>query len=255
MGYRVKAFQYMKIPFAVPGCIMFFQEKMEQKIEVCGYFYLVRGGGHNIVVDTGMGQPPGPEGPSLQKFGNFWVDPGCDTISLLRKEGLGPEDIDVLVLTHLHTDHCWNTSLFPKAKIYMSRFGWEAIQSPRHPALFPDAIYPQQVYKHLIDEAWDRVSLMEQEDEVLPGITTFWVGGHSACSHVVVIETGKGNVILTGDVAFYYANLEENIPVSYNVNLAECYEGMDRIRRLSGIPVPTHDPELLERHPGGIIVE
>lgn len=243
----------MHINIPVPACAMFFQEKLDRYVEVYGYFFLVTGNGHNILVDTGMGLPPGVDTPKQQVFGHFCVEPGEDTTSLLRKEGLSPSDIDTLVLTHLHTDHCWNVGLFPNAKIYMSQKGWMAIRSPRHPALIPDAIYPRMVYRHLSEEAWDRVVLIEMEHEVLPGISTFWVGGHSECSHAVTIETDNGMVTLTGDIAFFYANLEENIPVAYNVNLAECYEGMDRIRRLPGTIVPSHDPEILNHHPGGVI--
>jgi glyoxylase-like metal-dependent hydrolase (beta-lactamase superfamily II) len=254
MNFRVKALRYMHVKGSVPGCSMFFQDKFDQNLKVVGYIFLVRDDRHNIIlVETGMGMPPGPHGLKEQLFGDFCVEPGEDTTSLLRKEGLAPEQIDTLILTHLHTDHCWNVSLFPNAKLLFSRRGWEAIQTPRHPALFPDSIYPRSAYKDLKEKAWERVVLMDEQQEILPGIASFWVGGHSACSHAVTIQTQKGLVILTGDITFYYANLEENIPVAYNVNLAECYEGMDRIRSLGGIAVPTHDPEVLKRHPGGVI--
>ncbi len=253
MTFHVKAMKYMHIDIPIPGCAMFFQEKLDQYVEVFGYFFLVRGKGHNILVDTGMGLPPGPEGAHRQLFGHFCVEPSEDTTSLLAKEGLSPEDIDVLILTHLHTDHCWNTGLFPNARIYFSREGWEAVQSPRHPSLVPDADFPRVVYKHMQEEAWSRVVLMGREYEVLPGIGSFWVGGHTPCSLVVTVETVKGTVILTGDLAFFYANLEENIPVASYFSLAECFEGMDRVRKLPGIVVPSHDPEILKRHPGGVI--
>jgi glyoxylase-like metal-dependent hydrolase (beta-lactamase superfamily II) len=253
MAFHVTALKYMHIDIPVPGCAMFFQQKVDSYVEVVGYFFLVRGEGHNILVDTGMGLPPEDDGAKRQVFGHFCVEPTEDTTSLLAREGLHPDDIDVLILTHLHTDHCWNTSLFRKARIYMSKVGWKTIQSPRHAALIPEAIYPRTVYSHLKDEAWKRVVLIEHEHEILPGVSSFWVGGHSACSHVIAIETHKEPVILAGDIAFYYANLEENIPVAYNINLAECYEAMDRIRGMSGIVVPSHDPEILKRHPGGVI--
>jgi glyoxylase-like metal-dependent hydrolase (beta-lactamase superfamily II) len=253
MSYQVKALKYMHINIPVPGCAMFFQEKLDRNVEVFGYFFLLRDGHHNVLVDTGMGLPPGRAGAKQQVFGHFAVEPGEDTTSLLAKEGLRPDDIDALVLTHLHTDHCWNTALFRNANIHLSKTGWDAVESPRHPALIPDAIYPRAVYRHLKEEASNRVVLMEREHAVLPGISTFWVGGHSACSQVVIVETAEGKVILTGDIVFFYANLEENIPVASNVNLAECYEGMDRIRSLPGLVVPSHDPEILERYPGGVI--
>lgn len=253
MAYSIKALKYMHIDIQVPGCAMFYQDKLDQHVEVVGYLFLIRNGVHNILVDTGIGLPPGEKAPQRQMFGHFCVEPGEDPVSLLSKEGLSPADIDTVILSHLHSNHCWNVDLFPHAEVFFSRHGWEAVLSPRHPALFPDADFPRPKYNYLKERAWDRVRLLEREQEVLPGIYTYWVGGHTPCSHIVVIDSLKGKVILTGDLAFYYANVEENIPVGAFFDLAECFEGMDLVRRLNGLVVPSHDPEILVRHPGGHI--
>ena len=59
-----------------------------------------------------MGLPPREKGPQRQMFGPFCVEADEDPVSLLSKEGLSPEDIDAVILSHLHSDHCWNVSLF-----------------------------------------------------------------------------------------------------------------------------------------------
>ncbi len=75
-----------------------------------------------------------------------------------------------------------------------------------------------------------------------------WVGTLHV-PHAVAVAAKKGRVNLTGDLAFFYGNLEENIPVASFFDLVECYEGMDHVRKLPGIVVPSHDPETLKRHP------
>ena len=57
-----------------------------------------------------------------------------------------------------------------------------------------------------------------------------------------------------GDTIFYYENLEKNHPVGLAVDIAECYEAMERVRQVADIFVPPHDPVLLQKYPDGVIV-
>ena len=186
-------------------------------------------------------------------YGNFTVLPGRDTLSLLRNLGVAPEDVGYLVLTHLHYDHCANVALFPRAEILISQRGWSKTMAPDHPGLVPADVFPQQVFSHLKQEAWGRVRLLPEEAEVLPGLEVFWVGGHTPCSQAVKVATAQGTAIIAGDVVFYYGNIEENIPVAYCTNLAECYQAMDRIREEGDFVVPGHDPLVAQRHPDGVV--
>lgn len=233
------------------GPIMFFQSKEHEPLDVFGYVWLLRGNGLTVVVDSGIGDPSGDERPRLQDYGRFKCEPGEDTQSLLHGEGVSPDEVDYLVLTHLHWDHCANVKLFSEAKIVVSRRGLASVTSPRHPGLVPDGSFPRDVYSHLIGDAWSRVVLADDEFEVVPGLRTFWVGGHTECSQAVAAETAKGSVVFGGDTVFMYENIESNVPVAYLSSLAECYEAVDRIRDEADIVLPNHDPLVLERHPGG----
>jgi glyoxylase-like metal-dependent hydrolase (beta-lactamase superfamily II) len=251
--YTIQALRNFYIDFPIPGLAMYFQDKIDQSVRIVGYIWLVRGGGKTIVVDAGIGQAPEVAGEIKQMVGHFTVAPGEDTASLLRSADVAPCDVDYLVLTHLHTDHCLNTPLFTRARIVVSRRGWEAVARPAHPALFPKRVFALDVLRHLREQAWDRVQLADDEERVLPGISVFYTGGHTPCSQAVRIETAAGAAIITGDVVSLYGHIEENIPVAYCHDLLECYKAMDRIRREADIVLPTHDPAVLVRHPGGKI--
>lgn len=233
------------------GPIMYFQSKEYERVQVFGYVWLVRGHGLNIVVDSGIGDPSGAEPPRLQDYGRFKCEPGEDTDSLLRREGVPPDEVDYLILTHLHWDHCSNAKLFSNAKIVVSRDGLASVVAPRHPALVPAGAFPRDVFAYLVGDAFDRVVLTGDEFEVVPGVRTFWIGGHTQCSQAVAVETSKGAAVFGGDTVFMYENIESNIPVAYLGNLAECYLAMDRIRKEADVVLPNHDPRVLERHPGG----
>ena len=88
--------------------------------------FLVRSGGHTIAVDTGMGPRPAdaPETP--------WGD----LLNDFQANGVKPEDVDMVVMTHLHRDHVgWNLQqeagkfapTFPNAKYYVRRDGRHGI--------------------------------------------------------------------------------------------------------------------------------
>ncbi len=86
----------------------------------------------------------------------------------------------------------------------------------------------------------------------MPGIRTFWLGCHSECSQGIAIETGKGTVVLAGDVAYTFRNLEEDIPIRSS-DLDCCRAALARVRSEGDIVLPGHDPLVMERFPGGVI--
>lgn len=237
-----------------PGPVFFYQREFDRTVEVNCYFWLLKGEGHVVCVDTGMGtqgDPWWPADSAARAREAFLVGPGEDTAAALGREGVSPEDVDTLILTHLHFDHCGNTPLFRRARIVVSRRGWANFLDPPHPLLAP---YPMDVLGYVRDRMGEQLWLAADEEEVLPGIRVMWVGGHTVCSQAVSVDTVKGRVILAGDVVFLYRNLEEDIPVGLQVSLGECLRAMDRFRREADEVLPGHDPEILVRYPGGRVV-
>ena len=90
-----------------------------------------------------------------------------------------PEDVDTLILTHLHFDHYLNARQFPRARIVVNRRDFEFVLSPANRRAMPRSGFPRAVFGWLVDEAWDRLELVEGEREVLPGVRVIETGGHS----------------------------------------------------------------------------
>ena len=165
------------------------------------------------------------------------------TRQLLKSVNVDPGDVSHVIVTHLHQDHYECYDLFENAQLVVNRKGFlENLLGIK-----------RNVMKALATKWPDSLHLAKDEEEILPGIRVFWVGGHSICSQAVAIETSKGTAIITGDVAFKYRNIEENIPIGLAYNTEQCMAAMERIRREADIILPGHDPEILERHPNGII--
>ncbi len=216
------------------------------------YIWVIKGGDKSIVVDTGLREGYEKEFNPLSPGEEYTVGPGEDTISCLKKVGLKPDEVDHIIATHLHYDHISNVKIFKNAEIYISKKGWLEVMAPKYPQLIHPILFPRDVFAYLVNEAWSRLHLIEEE-EILPGIRVFWVGGHTICSQAITVETKKGTVIIGGDTIFLYRNIEENIPVGLFTSITDCYDAMDRMRREGEIILPNHDVKVLERYPDGKI--
>jgi len=255
--YSIKAIKYAEQ--TVPGPQMFFMSHWDEWLAVDFFFFILRGDdGSIILVDTGIRdvaeiQPLVVAG--VGERGRFRMDMSTQNIPyLLAQEHIDPEEVDYVLLTHFHYDHSSNIKLFPNAKIVVSRRGWHLLLDPPHPALFPDVLFPRDIIAYLASEAHHRLILADDDaPDILPGIGAFYVGGHTLCSQAFTVETARGLAIFPSDTIFYYANLEQNHPVGLAVDISQCYTAMERIRRLDGILVPPHDPELLRRYPDGVV--
>jgi len=256
--YTIKAIKFCEQ--SVPGPQMFHMARWDEWLEADFFFFILRrDDGRVMLVDTGMRDvdeinPLVTAGAGER--GRFRMDMTAQAVPLLlRREGIDPAEVEYVFLTHLHYDHCSNASLFPNAKFVVSRTGWHRTLDPAYAALAPDVIFPRDVLAYLAGEARDRLILADDEaPEIIPGVGAFYIGGHTLCSQAITVHTRKGLAVFPGDTIFYYENLEKNHPVGLAVDIVQCYRAMERVRRVADILVPPHDPALLTRYPGGVVV-
>ncbi len=238
-----------------PEPIFQFMKDFQSMREVNCYFWIIRSEDLTILVDTGMGgiyNNPFPE-LACQHESSFIVADGEDTISQLQRFHLNSEDIDIIIISHLHYDHIANLPLFNNGvtKIIINKKGWEFANHETHPTLNP---FPIMLIDFVKNEMKDQLYLCKDEEEVAPGISVIWTGGHTMCSQAVKIETSQGIVILTGDVAYVYDNIESNHPIGLAFNLYEAVHAINRLKTMGDILLPGHDKEILTRYPGGTII-
>jgi glyoxylase-like metal-dependent hydrolase (beta-lactamase superfamily II) len=99
-------------------------------------------------------------------------------------------------------------------------------------------------------EGWERVQLLEDEDEVVPGLRALWVGVHHRSSMCYLVDTARGPVAIS-DCVFTYRNLEAGEPLGVQESLEEFHRACARIKRDSALFIPLYEPEVWRRHPGG----
>jgi N-acyl homoserine lactone hydrolase len=230
--YRIRAIE--NATCAVPGSVAFEGGDPGEVHPYSLYIWLIEGGERPVLVDTGIKDCAEMNRHAGRVLAEPMVQqPGQDTTSTLRALGVEPAEVGCVFLTHLHYDHMSNLDLFPNATIVVARRGFDQV--------FAEP--PEWI---------DRARLIDDE-EMLPGIRAFWVGGHTHSSIAVAVRTAIGTAVIAGDVVSLYANLERDIPVAVHDDLEECRRAMGKIRRAGDFVLPSHDPEVMQRYPGGII--
>ena len=159
-----------------------------------------------------------------------------------------------VLLTPLQAYATANIHLFPNAQICLSKRGWiEDFHAPKFPMHVPrDLRIPDEALRYLMFEGNEKLRLLEDEDEIVPGIRAFWAGVHHRSSMAYVIKTAKGGVLVS-DAFFKYGNVERMEPLGIMESMEECFRTYERVRREADIIIPLYDPEVLARHQNGIV--
>lgn len=149
---------------------------------------LVRTGTLNILIDTGCGHKFTPKEKDI-----FRIEHSTDILRGLAQRGLGAGDIDLLINTHLHFDHCGGNTrkageaivpTFPKATCIVRKQELEAAESPDERTR---ASYRPENWRPLAERGLLRV--VDEDTEIVPGITVVATPGHTAGHQSVKIES------------------------------------------------------------------
>ena len=212
---------------------------------------LVRSEGKTILIETGVGDKVGARGQSSP------VEDG-NLLSELSAQGIRPEDVDVVINTHLHADHCgWNTrylpvdeaggkkelvATFPRARYLIQRGEWEAAT---HPDERTRATYLAENLLPVKESG--QLELIDGETRVTGEITVLPSPGHTADHASVVIVSGGETALYVGDIAQHAVQLERPawiaaFDVLPLVSLETKKRLMERAVRENALVVSVHCP-------------
>lgn len=193
-------------------------------------FYL-EGSGHKIIVDTGGPPPDGMRWQPYFRTENESLDEALHTIGVL------PEEVDTVILTHLHWDHASSNHLFPKARFIVQKKEYDYLIAPE-PKI--KAGYDLDL---LLKTEYE---LVDGDSSVISGISVVLAPGHSAGMQCVVVETRVGKYILGGDLITLFENweAEPHIPSGIFSDLNLMMESLGKIDRIHGTVLPGHDQEV-----------
>ncbi|MEW6105629.1 MAG: N-acyl homoserine lactonase family protein [Bacillota bacterium] len=170
--------------------------------------YLVEAAGKKILIDTGPADPEhaakwheevGPKIPQDQP-----------SVSALARLGVRPEEIDAIILTHLHWDHAYHLDKYPNAPIYVSEAELSYALMPLPPHYYSYENWAIGLTPWFVG-AMGRVKRLEMRPtNLLEGLTVIPTPGHTPGSTSVIVDTDKGRYVLSGDAVIVRENLVGN---------------------------------------------
>jgi glyoxylase-like metal-dependent hydrolase (beta-lactamase superfamily II) len=244
-AYEIYAIRYATLP-GYPVSELVRGADHTRKIDLAMTVWLVRGGGRNILLDSGFYHERFFQGEKITNF--------TKPSDALAPLGLKPEDITDIVLSHMHWDHADGVDLFPKARIWIQKdeleyYAGEAWASKAT----SDGIDPQDALELVKRNSEGRVGLVPGDDqEILPGVTCYTGGKHTHQSQYLGVSTAAGIVVLASDNMYLYENMEKHARIGQTVDAASNLRAQDRMKRMAAHPewvIPGHDPAVFDRFP------
>lgn len=244
--YEIYALKVSERPTDVPK--IYYNMPYGEKEPTVFYFWLLKGEGRSILVDTGISQ----EEMAARKIS------GPTREELLGRIQVRPEDIDTIVLSHLHGDHFAQPGIYSGAEFYVQRkevefwagevLGFAAINKP--PFLNGKSSVQLEAFEKLNLDG--RVRFLDGDSDIYPGLSTIFTGGHTPGHQAIRVRTAKGPILLLVDFANAYKNIDERIPVGSYFNLVEWMTSLSRIEMMrfsKGALIPGHDELIMARFP------
>ncbi len=241
--YEIYALKYAG-PLESSGAFLLWLREWERIAKRNYYIWCIKGK-ETVVVDTGVS-------PGLAKDRNLmgYINPA----ELLSRIDVRAQEVQHVVITHIHWDHAGGVGLFPNAKVY--------IQDEEYQFWIKDPMAIRPPFKHVSDEAsksylaslegTDRLVLLKGDKKILPGIKCLLSPGHTVALQAVAVHTTRGTAILGSDCAHIFRNYREDWPSALIVNLVEWMKTYDKLRsKASSIDLifPGHDPIMSTHYP------
>lgn len=243
-----------------PGPAVFYFSAWFEWVRLELYFWLLKSEQYVVLLDTGMDQfyadkaNPAVVRAVGDEKAELVIE--VDPIVALARHGIRAEDVDYVILSHLHLDHIACVPRFPRAVFITSRHGLEWTLDPPYSQLVNPIFMPREILEFLRDEAASggRVILSDDEAEPLPGVRTIRTGGHSQCSQVILAQSSAGCVGFGVDNTMLYEHVEKRIAVGSPIDVIDAYGALDILTAEANLIVPGHDPKVMERYLQGRIV-
>lgn len=208
------------------------------------FVWLIVGPDTVVLVDTGFSPAS-----ALVRQRAYLVSP----TESLKCLGYGLQDIQDVVVTHLHYDHAGNLDEFPNASIWVQE---REVQFATGKCMCDPRLnhfFATDDISRLIKRLYQgNVLFINGEHSLRDGIELHCVGGHTDGLQVVRVHTVKGWVVLASDAAHYYENLTLKNPFPAVFSMDDMLAGYEKLADLADGEaniVPGHDPMVCERFP------
>jgi glyoxylase-like metal-dependent hydrolase (beta-lactamase superfamily II) len=219
----------------------------DEKIDTIYAIWLIRGGGRNILFDSGFHR---------ERWFKVWtIKDYLRPDEAVKLAGVNPEEVTDIVISHAHWDHMGGIDLFPKAVVWIQKEEFRYYTGPAwQPGGDHGGIDPEDVQQLVRLNIEGRLRLVDGDNvEIIPGIRAYTGGRHTFASQYLRVD-GNPPFVLSSDNVYLYRNLAEHKPsatfteADHAANIAaqsrmiELAGSVDRI-------VPGHDALQFQKFP------
>ena len=244
--YSIEAIRYANSPGDSLAELVIGAPK-DEKIDTVYALWLIRGGGRNILFDSGFHRP--------RWFKEWTIKDYLRPDEAVRLAGVKPEDITDVVISHAHWDHMGGIDLFPHANIWIQKEEFRYYTAEAwQPGGNRGGIDPDDVQQLVRLNTEGRLRLVDGDNvEIFPGIRAYTGARHTFASQYLGVD-GNPSFVLASDSVYLYRNLAEHKPsatfseADYPANI----KSQERMIQLAGSPdrvVPGHDALQFQRFP------
>lgn len=212
-------------------------------------YFMVKGAPKTILFDTGSWS-------SL--MAKYWPGKGTDYQTFeesLAKEGMTPDDVDIIVTSHLHHDHIGNHSKCKNAEVYIQV---DELAFARAPHPLQAQYYP----KDLLDQVDSmKIRLIRGDYELFPGIRILSTPGHTPGTQSICVDTKEGKTVIPGQCTTYHTFVKpsECLPAGHPfacwevfsqtiaTDMNQAYWSNLQVKKMADVLLPCHGPGYDER--------
>jgi N-acyl homoserine lactone hydrolase len=180
--------------------------------------YLIKHGSEYMIWDTGHSMSAGA------------VAPKVSLVDLLGQLNVKPDQIKYVGISHYHGDHIGQVASFPKATLFIGKGDWDALTSAKP----GPGVNPEPFANWIKGEG--KVEPLPLDKDVFGDGTVIVLNtpGHTPGHHSLLVKLPQtGNVLLTGDLAHFRENYENNGVPSFNVSRADTVASLDRFKKIA----------------------
>ncbi len=205
---------------------------------------VVRTGDHTVLIETGMGNKL-PE-----KVIEIYRQP-AELLKNVAAAGISPEDVDIVINSHLHFDHCgWNTvrkngsivPTFPRATYYAQEGEWKHA----HEGQRDGVSYYTENYDPLVESG--QMTLLKGDAEIVPGVSVRVYPGHTRDMQAIIVRSGGKTACYISDLIPTSAHIDLNWVMGFDLYPVETMESRKKYYAESvaqkWLTMFTHDPEI-----------
>jgi|ERR1035437_745786 glyoxylase-like metal-dependent hydrolase (beta-lactamase superfamily II) len=174
----------------------------------------------------------------------FKVEPNQNIDVQLREINISPEDVNTVILTHLHLDHFDGLKHFPKSKILVNEEEWQKPYGDL-PVLYPPWFNPQLLKMNDTFRNFSKAICINKD------ITAIHTPGHTHGNISIVLQTKDAILLFAGDVCYHQSQLITESYSGVNVDSKKARETYRQIKQLAAtnnvVFLPSHDKESANR--------